>query len=162
MSFINKLAVMSVVITLIAGNGHLFPIKGEAPMTVERYALICDMSVEEFTLLSSCVEAESNRSTNGDLSGRVLIAETILNRVNDDRFPDTITGVLTQSGQFSTIRQNGTCVTNRTEYSDEAVYIAIQEIEEGTAPNVFFFNCIGYNGLGEPYDCVGGNYFSTW
>ena len=135
--------------------------KANAPITPEYCANQCNMTVEEFTLLSSCVEAESNRSTDGDLSGRILIAETILNRVNDDRFPDTVTGVLTQSGQFSTIR-NGQSVTNRTSYSDEAVLIAYREIQNNDAPNVMFFNCIGYNGLGEPYDCVGGNYFSTW
>jgi len=135
--------------------------KASAPITPEYCANQCNMTVEEFTLLSSCVEAESNRSTDGDLSGRILIAETILNRVNDDRFPDTVTGVLTQSGQFSTIR-NGHAVVNRTIYSDQAVMFAYREINAGTAPDVMFFNCIGYNGLGEPYDYVGGNYFSTW
>lgn len=137
------------------------PLCKTTPATVEYYADQCNMTTEEFVLLSSCVEAESNRSTDGDLSGRIMIAETILNRVNDDRFPNTITGVLTQSGQFSTIR-NGQSVTNRTTFSDQAVVLAYNEIVSGNAPNVMFFNCIGYNGLGEPYDCVGGNYFSTW
>lgn len=128
------------------------------PMDTEDYATECGITEEEFVFISSVVEAESDRSDS--LSGRILIAETILNRVNDGRFPNDIVGVLTQSGQFSTVN-NGHSVTDRTEYSDQAVMIAFREIENGTAPNVLFFNCIGYN-YGEPYDYVDGNYFMTW
>lgn len=128
--------------------------------TIEQRAEQAGMMVDDFVFISSVVEAESNRSTDGDLSGRILIAETILNRVNDDRFPNTITEVLTQRGQFSTVR-NGHSVTERTDYSDMAVYEAVQEIEAGEAPNVLFFNCRGYN-YGTPYDYVGGNYFMTY
>ena len=115
------------------------------------------MTEEEFYLISSVVEAESDRSES--LDGRILIAETILNRVNSPSFPDTITGVLTQSGQFTTV-VNGHSVTERTELSDQAVIIAVQEIESGTDPEVLFFNCIGYN-YGTPYAYVDGNYFMT-
>ena len=132
--------------------------KSNAPLTTARMAEICNMTEEEFIFISSVTEAESDRSES--LEGRILIAETIINRVNDSRFPDTIYSVLTQSGQFSTVR-NGHSVTDRSEYSDQAVMIAVQEIEQGVAPNVLFFNCIGYN-YGEPYDYVDGNYFMTW
>ena len=120
---------------------------------------LAGMTEEEFNLISSVVEAESDRSAS--LDGRILIAETILNRVNSPSFPDTITGVLTQSGQFTTV-VNGHSVTNRTELSDQAVIIAVQEIEAGTAPEVLFFNCIGYN-YGTPYGdgAIDGNYFMT-
>ena len=120
---------------------------------------LAGMTEEEFYFISSVVEAESDRSES--LDGRILIAETILNRVNSPSFPDTITGVLTQSGQFTTV-VNGHSVTNRTELSDQAVIIAVQEIEAGTAPEVLFFNCIGYN-YGTPYGdgAIDGNYFMT-
>lgn len=117
----------------------------------------CNLTEEEFIFLSSVVEAESDRSPS--LDGRVLIALTILNRVCDDRFPDTITGVLTQRGQFSTVR-NGHSIVERTEYSDQAVLQAFEEIGNETAPNVLFFNCRGYNGY-TPYAYVDGNYFMT-
>lgn len=149
-TLITLVAVMSLGISLIKA-----PMTFD-DMTVEQRAEECGMTVEEFILISSCVEAESDRSES--LDGRILIAETILNRVEDDRFPDTITEVLTQRGQFSTIRSNGTCVVSRTNISDRAVYEAVQEIELGEAPNVLFFNCIGYN-YGTPYDYVDGNYF---
>lgn len=130
-------------------------------MPVEMRAEAAGMTEEDFIFISSVVEAESNRRSDEEaMLGRVYIAVTILNRVYDDRFPDTISGVLNQSGQFSTVR-NGHSVTERTDLSDEAVIEAVRMIEAEEAPPLFFFNCIGYN-YGEPFDYVAGNYFMTW
>lgn len=133
----------------------------EGDNTVERLAAQAGMTAEEFVFISSVTEAESDRNTD-DTEGRVMIALTILNRVNDARFPDSISAVLTQRGQFSTV-QNGHSITERTELSDAAVIEAVQWLEAGNAPEVLFFNCIGYN-YGEPYGDgpIGGNYFMTW
>lgn len=139
-------------LVVIAANG--LNLKASYQEPYER----AGMTEEEFYFISSVVEAESDRSES--LEGRILIAETILNRVNSDLFPDTISGVLTQSGQFSTV-VNGHSITERTELSDEAVIIAARAIEDGTAPEVLFFNCIGYN-YGTPYGYVDGNYFMTY
>lgn len=126
-------------------------------MTIEQRAEAAGMTTEDFVFISSVVGAESDRSES--LEGRVLIALTIINRVEDERFPDTISEVLNQRGQFSTVR-NGHSVVDGTDYSDEAVIRAVEWNEQGTAPNVLFFNCIGY-GIGEPYGKIDGNYFST-
>lgn len=117
-----------------------------------------NMTEDEFVLISSVVEAESNRDPE-NIEGRTMIAVCILNRVRDSRFPDTVTGVLTAPGQFSTVR-GGHSVTNRTELSDQAVIEAYNWIEQGDAPEVLYFNCIGYFSGIEPYDCIGNNYFS--
>lgn len=140
-------------IVVIAANG-IIPIKATYQEPYER----AGMTEEEFIFISSVVEAESDRSES--LEGRILIAETILNRVESDLFPDTIPEVLQQAGQFSTV-VNGRSIVERTELSDEAVIIAAREVEEGTAPEVLFFNCIGYN-YGTPYGYVDGNYFMTY
>jgi hypothetical protein len=133
-------------------------------MSLERRASEAHIEdVDEFILLSSITEAESNRSQT-DNEGRIMIAICILNRVNDDRFPNTITGVISQSGQFSTCRRHsdGTyySVTERTDLSDQAVIEAVRRIESGEAPEVLYFNCRSYFSGIEPYDLVGGNYFS--
>lgn len=132
-------------------------------MAVESRAEMAGMTEDEFILISSVVEAESNRcliETEEDLEGRIYIAVCILNRVSDSRFPDTITEVLTQRGQFSTVR-GGRSVTNRTDASDLAVIRAVEWSEEEDYPdNILFFNCRGYN-YGEPYGYIGGNYFMT-
>ena len=78
----------------------------------------------------------------------------------DTRFPDTITEVLTQRGQFSTVR-NGHSVTQRTDLSDLAVIEAVEWINSGEEyPWVLFFNCRGYN-AGTASNRIGGNYFMT-
>ena len=142
---------------------NLFTFKEAEPVTVEDYAEECGLSESEFILFSSVVEAESNRQApeDGELTtqGRIFIALTIWNRINDSRWPSTATGVLTQSGQFSTVR-GGHSVTERSEWSDIAVVEAYNWIEQGDAPNVQFFNCRYYFSGVEPYDYVGGNYFS--
>lgn len=128
-------------------------------VSLEDRAELAGMTTEEFVLLSSVVEAESDRTTQST-EGRRYIALCILCRVMDTRFPDTITGVLTQRGQFSTVR-NGHSVTNRTDLSDLAVIEAVEWIESGEDyPWVLFFNCRGYN-YGTAYDRIGGNYFMT-
>ncbi len=136
---------------------HPASIKAVEPMTTADMAEQCGMTEEEFIFLSSVVEAESDRSES--LDGRILIAETILNRVNSEQFPDTITEVLCQSGQFSTVR-NGHSIVDHTDYSDQAVLIAVEEIEAGVAPDVLFFNCIGFFAGRQSYALVDGNYFS--
>ena len=90
---------------------HLIPVKADLPFedwSIERRASEAQIEdVDEFILLSSIVEAESNRSQT-DNEGRIMVAICILNRVNDEegRFGEGITGVIGQSGQFSTCRRH--------------------------------------------------------
>jgi len=148
---------ITIAVTVAIGiNLFKAPVPFEAT-TIEERAEMAGMTVEDFVFISSVVEAESDRSES--LDGRILIALTIINRVEDSRFPDTVSEVLNQRGQFSTVR-NGHSVTERTDYSDEAVIRAFEWNEAGDDPNVLFFNCIGY-GIGEPYGLIDGNYFST-
>lgn len=150
-----RLLISMIIVPLLVNP--FFKMEIEQVPTLEEYADLCGMSVEEFELISSVVEAESDRSES--LEGRTLIALTILNRVEDNRFPDTITEVLTQRGQFSTVR-NGHSVTERTDYSDRAVLEAVEWMESGNYPNVEFFNCRGFFSGYPQYELVDGNYFS--
>lgn len=126
--------------------------------SVEYKARACGLSVDDFILISSVVEAESDRGESID--GRVLIAETILNRVNSEIFPDNIHDVCYQAGQFSVVSSGAAFSVGRTDLSDWAVITALREIADGSAPNVLYFNCVGY-GYGTPYGYVDGNYFTT-
>ena len=126
-------------------------------LSIEYKAWYLGIDEEEYELFARVVEAESDRC-NDDIQGRVMIAATIINRVNDSRFPDTISGVLTQSGQFTTV-SCGRCSTQSTLLSEWAIIEAYYQIADGLIPeNVLFFNCIGYNN-GTPYGEFGGNYF---
>lgn len=151
---------LTVLVALVSIGLSLFkaPQPFEA-VSLEDRAELAGMTTEEFVLISSVVEAESDRTTQST-EGRRYIALCILCRVMDTRFPDTITGVLTQRGQFSTVR-NGHSVTNRTDLSDLAVIEAVEWIESGEDyPWVLFFNCRNY-AYGEPLGRYGGNYFVT-
>ena len=146
---------ITIAVTVAIGiNLFKVPVPFEAT-TIEERAEMAEMSVEDFVFISSVVEAESDRSES--LDGRILIALTIINRVEDPRFPNTISEVLTAPGQFSTVR-NGHSIVDRTDYSDEAVIRAVEWNEAGDDPNVLFFNCVGFN-YGTAYGYVDGNYF---
>ena len=153
---ITLLTIMSIGISLVKA-----PVPFEC-ISLEERAEMAQMTVEEFTLISSVVESESNRCQD-DTTGRRYIALCILCRVRDTRFPNTITGVLTQSGQFSTVR-SGSAVTNRTDLSDRAVIEAVQWMNSGEPyPWLLFFNCRGFatGSYYTGYECIGGNYFSV-
>lgn len=128
--------------------------RNTAPLELKAY--IAGMTAEEFELMSAVVEAESNRSDSTE--GKTLIALTILNRKADADFPNSIKGVISQAGQFQVYYEGTYKWVGRTDTSDKAVIEAtFLELEDH--PNVQYFNCIGFNGLGEPYAYVDGNYF---
>ena len=156
---------ITTLLTIVSLGVNMFMFKGGVPieaMAIEQRAEMAGMAddVDTFILFSSVVEAESNRCTDST-EGRRYIALCILCRVMDNRFPSTIREVLTQSGQFSTVR-NGQSVTNRTDLSDQAVIEAVAWVNSGEEyPWVLFFNCRNYFSGYEAYDCIGGNYFSV-
>lgn len=126
---------------------------------IETKASIAGMTTEEFALMSAIVEAESDRNPD-HVEGKKLIALTILNRVESDQFPNTITGVISESGQFQVYYEGTYRSIGRTEESDEAV-IEASFWAKKEHPNVIFFNSIGFDGLGQAYEYVEGNYFET-
>lgn len=127
--------------------------------SVELKARAVGLTVDEFVFFSSVVEAESDRGYSDDSQkGRVLIALTIYNRMLSGDFPDSITGVLNQSGQFSVVSSGACWSVGRCNRSDWAIIEAHRMLAEGDAPHVMYFNCIGYNGF-EPYGMYGDNYF---
>lgn len=160
---IRKIAILVSIATMFSS---ILSFKIEQPfeaLSIDERAAMCGLEPAEFQLFSGIVEAESNRSTDGDLSGRIMIALTIWNRLHDSRFPsDSVTSVIAQPGQFSTYRRStGTSCVNGTVYSDQAVLEAYEWIQSGEEyPWVLFFNCRGYN-YGTAYDRIGGNYFMT-
>ena len=128
--------------------------------SIELKARSVGMTAEEFIFMSSVVEAESDRGYSDESQeNRVLIALTIYNRMYSEDWPDTVTGVLNQSGQFSVVASGACWSVGRTNRSDAAIIEAHQRLARGNAPHVMYFNCIGYNGGFEAYGLVGDNYF---
>ena len=59
---------------------------------------ILNLQYNDYNVLLKIVEAEAGGE---DLIGKIMVANVILNRVNSDRFPNTITEVVYQKSQFS-------------------------------------------------------------
>lgn len=111
---------------------------------------------EDITLLAACVEAEAG---NQPLLGKRLVADVILNRVDSDRFPDTISGVIRQPGQFSVVRNGALKRAVPSDHTMKAVYM---ELNSRSCPDIYFFNCGDYLNFGKPWQQIGDHYFSTF
>lgn len=104
---------------------------------IEMKADMANMSVKEFKFLSAVVEAESDRNKNKEsIENRTMIAITILNRVESKKFPNTITKVLKQRGQFAVVSSGAYRRVGRTKLSDRAVIEAVRRKKNGEAPKV--------------------------
>lgn len=112
----------------------------------------------ELELLANLVEAESG---NQDLKGKRLVADVVLNRVESDRFPNTITEVIYQDYQFSTVLDGALerASWHISDESFEAVRLEALESEERLDEEVLFFTYGDYNPYCEPGYQYGSHYF---
>ena len=124
-------------------------------------ACVAHMSEEEFRLFSAVVEAESDRGKGKEsLENRTLIAVVIFNRVKSKKFPNTITKVIKQRGQFSVVSSGAYKRVGRSNLADRAIIEAYRREMMKEAPNILYFNCIGFFKGHKRYKKVGDNYFS--
>lgn len=111
---------------------------------------------EEFDFLVSIVSAEARGES---FEGQVAVVDVILNRVDCDWYPDTITGVITQKGQFESYWADHYKTAPHTESVINAVLYAL---ENQTLPkDVLFFRSNHYHTWGDPWKKIGNHYFST-
>ena len=98
---------------------------------------IAEMAMHgEMERLAQLVYAEAG---NQDEKGKRLVADVVLNRVEDSRFPDTIEGVIFQSGQFEPT-WNGAYEKAAWEVTEECYKAVASEVEKKTDENVLYFN----------------------
>ena len=91
-------------------------------------------AMDEFEYLTKCVQAEAG---NQDEHGKRLVAAVILNRVNDDRFPDNIVDVINAPHQFSVV-SNG--MIKRVDVDNETIVACQMEMIERTDIEIIYFN----------------------
>lgn len=82
--------------------------KAEPAIEAEYKTLIADIDIFE-----RCVQAEAG---NQGLYGKCLVAAVILNRVDSDKFPNTISEVINERGQFAVVWNKS---IDRVEVDDE-------------------------------------------
>ena len=105
----------------------------EDPQAAEAFA---DYTESDYNVLLRIVQAEAGGC---DMKGKILVANVILNRVESDEFPDTITDVVYEKRQFSPV-SNGSI--NRCKVEEETVEavdraLAGEDYSEGA---LFFMN----------------------
>ena len=120
--------------------------------------VVCDDYVgEDLELLAAIIHAEAG---NQDMTGKRLVADVVLNRVASDKFPDTISGVIYDPGQFSPVRNgslNHALNGGTTAEDREAARLALIE---GRVDTQILYFCAGGYGYGTPAYRHGAHFFS--
>lgn len=129
------------------------------------------LTPEDYLFFSRVVECESAGGDN--FEDRVLVACTIINRVNDGRFGKSLFEILTRPGQFLCVTKEEPeegedegevkyTVGAATLESDWAIIEAYRRIANGDEPtDMLYFNSVGFDRHKYDYVYTGGNYFST-
>lgn len=101
--------------------------------TIERpEPLFGKFTEREIDLMAQLVWHEAG---NQDMVGKMLVADTVLNRVEDSRFPNTVEEVIFQKGQYTTAK-----VLGRVEPTIECYGAVLSEIDgERYNTEVLFF-----------------------
>jgi N-acetylmuramoyl-L-alanine amidase len=112
-----------------------------------------EIEYDELEYLGACVEAEAG--TQG-LMGKRLVVDVILNRVDSDKFPNTITDVIDAPGQFAVV-SNGSI--NKVDISQETFKAIELELKHRTDSEILYFRADHY-GDGKACYKVNNHYFS--
>jgi len=110
----------------------------------------------EYDLLCRAVAAEAGGQT---LECQIAVAETILNRIDSTKFPNTLREVIYAPGQFEIV-DNGSI--NRKIPNAKTIQAVETALKTRTLPdNVLYFNSIGYFSWVIPYERIDDMYFSS-
>ena len=112
-----------------------------------------ELAYDELEYLAACVEAEAG--TQG-MMGKRLVVDVILNRVDSDKFPNTITDVINAQGQFQVV-SNGSI--NKVDITQETFKAIELELKHRTDNEILYFRNKHY-GTGKACYKVNEHYFS--
>lgn len=152
----------------------------------ENYTYETENTVCEYTILEETVESDTEEAVSADIydpiitseadvelialvtiaeaeseddMGKRLVIDTILNRVENENFPDTLHDVIYQKYHFSCV-WNGRiekCKTN-----SDVCALVWSELEQRTNNEVLFFQGGEYSKYGRPLFKWENHYFSGW
>lgn len=119
--------------------------------------IACEKYWDSLELLAAVVEAEAG---NQDLTGKRLVVDVVLNRVDSPLFPDNIVDVLEQELQFTTMH-NGAVEDAGWHMQEDDYKAVMMEISgERLDYDIYFFTAGEYNSCGRPAYIHGDHYFS--
>lgn len=126
----------------------------EAPQVVEEEPDL-PLTDAEIDLIALVTMAEAEGESE---QGKRLVISTILNRVDDSRFPNTVNGVVYQPNAFEAMH-NGRA--DRCYVSETIRELVISELRNRTNREVMYFRTGHYSSYGTPLFKVGNHYFSA-
>ena len=124
----------------------------EAEETVDEP--IISVSNEDIELLALVTMAEAEGESE---EGKRMVIDTILNRVDSERFDNTISEVIYAPNQFTSMR-NGR--VDRCYVADDIYQLVIEELTNRTNYDVLYFTAYQYGAYGTPMFQIGNHYFS--
>ena len=124
----------------------------EAEETVDEP--IISVSNEDIELLALVTMAEAEGESE---EGKRMVIDTILNRVDSERFDNTISEVIYAPNQFTSMR-NGR--VDRCYIADDIYQLVIEELTNRTNYDVLYFTAYQYGAYGTPMFQIGNHYFS--
>lgn len=114
-----------------------------------------EASLSDIDLIALVVMAEAEGEP---VEGKRLVIDVILNRVDSGSFPNSISGVVYQKGQFEAM-WNGR--VDRCEVRDDIRQLVEEEMASRTNSKVLYFRTNHYHNFGTPELNVGNHYFSS-
>ena len=112
---------------------------------------------DSLELLAAVVEAEAG---NQDLTGKRLVVDVVLNRVDSPLFPDNIVDVLEQELQFTTMHNGAVEEAGWHMQEDDYKAVMMEISGERLDNDIYFFTAGEYNSCGRPAYIHGDHYFS--
>lgn len=109
----------------------------------------------EFDLLCKLVYAEARGESE---YGQRLVVDVVLNRVDSDKFPNTIEEVIYEEDQFTPV---STGVIYSAEPSQELRVLVFKEMQARSNSEVIYFQTKAYHNCGTPLFPEGNHYFSA-
>lgn len=130
----------------------------EAETETEKEILL--LSTEDEAILKQIAMAEAEGET---IEGKALVMRVVLNRTEDEQFPDTVEDVVFEEDQFSTVEIGGRYWTVA---PDEGCETALAAIENGwdESDGALYFDAVGsetWQGATREYlyTCGGHNFY---
>lgn len=103
----------------------------------EKNSFVIPVKDDDILLLAKLIQAEGEAEP---IDGKIAIGAVVVNRVNHPDFPNTISGVIFQPGQFETVSNNR--IYNISKIDPDCMKAAKKALngDDPTNGSVFFYN----------------------
>ena len=158
-----KIKIVSAVLSIIIASNMFGTVSNANSIPTSVLEIIAQKELEKKTISDSDMELlalVTMAEAEGESElGKRLVIDTILNRVDSDYYPNTISEVIWQKGQFSSM-YNGR--VNKCYVDEDICQLIREEIENRGDTDVIYFRTGYYSSYGSPLYQVGNHYFSSY